>query len=186
MDCNNSNSVFYCTVNSSDCSILPKSNFKIADKMKNYEYITLLALTIPFDLMFENKYNFGFIKTLISCLFFLKLSSSFIKHQNLYGKLKYLAGYSFFLYAVHTPFLGTSINKISQKIIPLHGILCLVQFLLASFLTIVFGTIFGILLNKICSPAFSLLNGGRKQFLISDLDYVIFQSVVSPTPKWNP
>ena len=138
------------------------SFFKIADKMKIYEYITLLALTIPFDLMFESKYNFGFIKTLISCLFFLKLSSSFIKHQNLYGKLKYLAGYSFFLYAVHTPFLGTSINKISQQIIPLHGILCLVQFLLASFLTIVFGTIFGILLNKICSPAFRLLNGGRK------------------------
>ncbi|AEB13629.1 acyltransferase family protein [Treponema succinifaciens] len=138
------------------------SFFKIADKMKIYEYITLLALTIPFDLMFESKYNFGFIKTLISCLFFLKLSSSFIKHQNLYGKLKYLAGYSFFLYAVHTPLLGTSINKISQQIIPLHGILCLVQFLLASFLTIVFGTIFGILLNKICSPAFRLLNGGRK------------------------
>ena len=125
------------------------SFFKIADKIKIYEYIVLLALTILFDLLFEGKYSFGFIKTIISCLFFLKLSASFIKYQNLYGKLEYLAGYSFFLYAVHAPFLSTSINKISQRIISLHGTLCLVQFLLAAFLTIVFGTIFGILLNKI-------------------------------------
>ena len=86
----------------------------------------------------------------------------FYKTSKSLWQIKILAEYSFFLYAVHTPFLGTSINKISQQIIPLHGILCLVQFLLASFLTIVFGTIFGILLNKICSPAFRLLNGGRK------------------------
>lgn len=138
------------------------SFFRIADKIRIYEYIVLLALTILFDLLFEGKYSLGFIKTIISCLFFLKLSAIFINHQSLYGKLEYLAGYSFFLYAVHTPFLGTTINKISQRIIPLHGILCLVQFLLAAFLTIVFGTIFSILLNKICSPIFRVLNGGRK------------------------
>ncbi|MBR4791104.1 MAG: acyltransferase [Treponema sp.] len=138
------------------------SFFKIADKIKTYEYTVLLALTILFDLLLEGKYNFSFVKTILSCLFFLKLSAIFIKHQNLYGKLEYLAGYSFFLYAVHTPFLGTSINKVTQRIIPLHGILCLFQFLLAALLTILFGTIFGILLNKICSPIFRILNGGRK------------------------
>lgn len=92
----------------------------------------------------------------------LKLSGYFIKNQQFYEKTKYLAGYSFFLYAVHTPFLGTAINKISQRIIPLHGILCLVQFLFAAFLTIVIGTLFGIILNKIFPPLFKVLNGGRK------------------------
>ena len=138
------------------------SFFKIADKIKIPEYIFIIVLTIPFDLLFKGKYNFGFLKTIISCLFLLKLSGYFIKNQHFYEKTKKLAGYSFFLYAVHTPFLGTSINKISQRIIPLHGILCLVQFLLAAFLTIVFGTLFGILLNKVSPPLFRFLNGGRK------------------------
>lgn len=139
------------------------SFFKIADKITILEYIFIIALTIPFDLLFDGKYNFGFLKTTISCLFLLKLSGYFIKNQHIYEKTKYLAGYSFFLYAVHTPFLGTAINKISQRIIPLHGILCLVQFLLAAILTIVIGTVFGIILSKIFPPLFNILNGGRKQ-----------------------
>lgn len=138
------------------------SFFKIADKLKIPEYIFIIALTIPSDLLFEGKYAFGFLKTIISCLFLLKVSVYFVKNQAFYEKIKYLAGYSFFLYAVHTPFLGTSINKISQRIIPLHGILCLVQFLLAAFLTIIIGTLFGILLNKIFPSLFKVLNGGRK------------------------
>jgi peptidoglycan/LPS O-acetylase OafA/YrhL len=138
------------------------SFFKIADKLKIPEYIFIIALTIPSDLLFEGKYAFGFLKTIISCLFLLKVSGYFVKNQAFYEKIKYLAGYSFFLYAVHTPFLGTSINKISQRIIPLHGILCLVQFLLAAFLTIIIGTLFGILLNKISPSLFKVLNGGRK------------------------
>ncbi|MBR1403216.1 MAG: acyltransferase [Treponema sp.] len=138
------------------------SFFEMADKIKIIEYVLLLILSVVFDLLFDGKYSFGFLGTIISCLFFLKLSVYFVKSQKIYNRLEYLAGYSFFLYAIHTPFLGTSINKISQKIIPLHGILCLVQFLLAGFLTIVLGTMTGILLNKICPKLFRVLNGGRK------------------------
>ena len=138
------------------------SFFKIADKIKLYEYIFLIALTISFDLLFEGRYSFGFLKTIISCLFLLKLSTYFIKDEKVYEKTNYLASYSFFLYAVHTPFLGTAINKISQKVIPLHGILCLVQFLLAAFLTISIGTLLGICLNKLFPRLFKILNGGRK------------------------
>ena len=136
--------------------------FKIADKLKITEYIVLLILSEIFSVCFGGKYSWGFVKIIISCLFFLKLSKYLVANEKLFLKLKYLSGYSFFLYAVHTPFLGTSINKISWKIIPLHGIMCLVQFFVAALLTIIIGTSIGIILNKICPPLFKLLNGGRK------------------------
>ncbi|QTQ14410.1 acyltransferase [Treponema parvum] len=135
--------------------------FKIADKVKLYEYIVLFILAVVFDVCFAGKYRFGFIGTLISCLFFLKISGYFIRNQKLYSKLDYLSGFSFFLYAVHAPFLGTAINKISQKIIPLHGILTLVQFLAAGILTIILGTLYGMVLKTICPPIFAFLTGGR-------------------------
>ena len=136
--------------------------FKIADKIRFYEYVVLLFLSVVFDVCFAGKYRFGFIRTLISCLFFLKISGYFIRNQKLYSKLDYLSHFSFFLYAVHAPFLGTAINKISQRIIPLHGVLTLVQFLTAGVLTIVIGTLCGIVLKAICPPVFAVLIGGRK------------------------
>lgn len=136
--------------------------FKIADKLKIYEYLILLAFAMTFSIICDGKYNFGLITTIISCTFFLKLSYFFVRTEKVYSKLKYLSGFSFFLYAIHTPFLGSAINKITQRIIPLHGILCLVQFLLAAFLTMIIGTLIGIVLKKICFPLFCLLNGGRK------------------------
>ncbi|MGP1587733.1 MAG: acyltransferase family protein [Treponemataceae bacterium] len=136
--------------------------FKISDKIKIYEYLFLFILVVTFNIIYGGKYDFGSISTIISCLFFLKLSSYFIRNDKIYSTLNYLSGYSFFLYAIHTPFLGTAINKITQRIIPLHGIFCLIQFLLAAFLTILIGTLAGIVLKKICFPLFCLLNGGRK------------------------
>ena len=136
--------------------------FKISDKIKIHEYLFLLILVVMFNIMYDGKYDFGLISTIISCLFFLKLSLYFIRSNKIYSQLNYLSGYSFFLYAIHTPFLGSAINKITQRIIPLHGILCLIQFLLAAFLTIFIGTLIGIALKKICFPLFCLLNGGRK------------------------
>ena len=136
--------------------------FKISDKIKIHEYLFLLIFVVMFNIMYDGKYDFGLISTIISCLFFLKLSLYFIRSNKIYSQLNYLSGYSFFLYAIHTPFLGSAINKITQRIIQLHGILCLIQFLLAAFLTIFIGTLIGIALKKICFPLFCLLNGGRK------------------------
>lgn len=135
--------------------------FKIADKIKFYEYLVLIVLSVVFSLVFDGKYAFGTISTFISCLFFLKISFYFVRSEKVYGILKYFAGFSFWLYAVHAPFISTVINKISQRIISLHGILCLVQFLLAAFLTITIGLVLGILLKKICPKLFALLTGGR-------------------------
>ena len=94
-------------------------------------------------------------------MFFLKCSFYFAKNAKVYSVLKYLADFSFWLYAIHAPFISAVINKISQRIIPLHGILCLVQFFLAAFLTIAIGLALGIALKKIFPKLFALLTGGR-------------------------
>ena len=137
------------------------SFFEIADKIKIWEYFILFVVYILFDFYFQREYHFEFIGTLISCLFFLKLSYYFIRCPNLYSKLEYLAKYSFFLYAVHMPFIGTAINKITQRTIPLHGFFCLIQFLLASFLTLFTGTIIAAVVYKIFPRLFRILSGGR-------------------------
>lgn len=143
------------------CAEYKVNFFKIADKVKLYEYLILIVLSEIFSLAFEGKYSFGPIATFISCMLFLKVSFYFVKNERVYSVLKYLAGFSFWLYAIHAPFISSVINKISQKVIPLHGILCLIQFLLAAFLTVTIGTALGILLKKICPKLFALLTGGR-------------------------
>lgn len=137
------------------------SFFEIADKIKIWEYFILYFFYCLFKFCFHGLYHCDFIGTLISCLFFLKLSYYFIRIPKLYSKLEYLSKFSFFVYAVHMPFIGTTINKVTQKIIPLHGIFCLIQFILASFLTLLIGMLIAFLIRKLTPKLFSLLSGGR-------------------------
>lgn len=133
--------------------------FNIADKLKWMELIPLLFVLSLFEMKQINTFGIGII---ISCLFCLKLSMILIKNEKLFANLNYLSGFSFFLYAIHMPFLVTSISKISWKIIPMHGIGCLIQFIIPVVLTIIIGTSIGILLKKVCPPLFVVLNGGRR------------------------
>lgn len=135
--------------------------FHIADKIKYIEFIFLLVLSVVLDLILDGKYGLGSIKTIIACLLFLKISKNLIQNEKLFSLLKFLSEYSFFLYAIHAPFISSSINKITQKIIPLHGVLCLVQFFTAAILTLTLGTLIGIICKKLCSKLFMILNGGR-------------------------
>lgn len=137
------------------------SFFSISDKIKYSEYAILLILSFVLIQFFPKSIITCGFETIISCFFFLKLSGSIIKIQKLYKLSEYLAGFSFFLYAIHTPSLGTTLNKISWRIIPLHGIGCLIQFVIPCLLTIIIGTGIGIFLKRICPSLFGILNGGR-------------------------
>jgi len=137
------------------------SFFKIADKVNYFEYAILLAFTAAVNIVNLEDLSLHGLGTIFSCLFFLKLSLSIIKNEKLFALSKYLAGFSFFLYAIHTPFLGTSLNKISWRLIPLHGFGCLVQFIVPSLLCVVIGTAVGIALKKLCPPLYKIFNGSR-------------------------
>lgn len=138
------------------------SFFKIADKIKWVEFGILFLAILIFNIAFAEKIQFYGINTLISCFFFLKLSAIIVSKEKLFAVSHYLAGFSFFLYAIHAPFLGTSLNKLNWRIIPLHGAWCLVQFIVPCVLCIAIGTGIGIALKKILPPLFAILNGSRK------------------------
>ncbi len=136
------------------------SFFDVADKIRLCEYVALIAL---FEIVrVFAKINVGVAETIISCLFFLKLSGFIVRQEKCYALSERLAGFSFFVYAIHTPFLGTAINKLSWKIFPLQGVFCMLQFLTAAFLTLALSLAAGIVIKNLCPPLFSLLNGGRK------------------------
>lgn len=136
------------------------SFFAVADTVRLREYAVLIALLEVVRVGLN--INVGTMQVIISCLFFLKVSSCIILRERLFLLTERLAGLSFFVYAVHTPFLGTAINKLSWKFIPLHGFGCLVQFFVAAFFTLALSLVAGITLKKLCPPLFSVLNGGRK------------------------
>lgn len=132
---------------------------KLTDKINWLEILVLMLCNSILEIKSIRSFGLG---TIVSCLFFLKLSVILIKKDSVYSVLKYLAGFSFFLYAIHAPFLVNFLNKLSFRVIPLHGIGCLVQFIVPPALTILIGTSIGIALKKICPALFSVLNGGRR------------------------
>lgn len=100
---------------------------------------------------------------LCACELTLKFSRVIAAHEKSFVVASYLAGFSFFLYAVHTPVLEDSLLKrLWLHFFPMkNAFFCLFEYFGVSVLTIAIGTAAGIALKKICPPLFRLLNGGR-------------------------
>lgn len=143
------------------CAEYKISFFNLSDKIKWFEYIILLIPILIVYMKFPSAIILIKLGIIISCLFFFKVSGLIIANEMLFDITNFLSGYSFFLYAIHEPFLMMTLVKISVKIIPLHGAWCLVQFFVPSIICIIMGTLIGIALKKYCSPIFKLLNGSR-------------------------
>lgn len=137
------------------------SFFELSDHIKWFECIILLTSVIIIHIYLPNAVIFLKSGVIVACLFFLKLSSLIIANEKLFNIASYLAEYSFFLYAIHEPFLEMSLVKISIKIIPLTGFLTLVQFFIPCLITILIGTSLGIILKKYLRPLYNILNGSR-------------------------
>lgn len=137
------------------------SLFKIADSISLIEYIVIL---IVYEFLSQTIPSFGnaFVTTIISSLFLLKISNYLIKNDFLYRCLAYLSSYSFFIYAIHSPFIESVLNKLSWKVIPLKGIGCLFQFILLVLSTVIISTILGMIVKKIFPKLFIFLCGGRR------------------------
>ena len=144
------------------CAERRVSFFALADKITWLEYVLLLAFVLAVHCAVPDAVPLHGLGTVISCLFFLRLSGAIAAHGWLFAKARYLAGYSFFLYAIHAPFIVNFLNKVSYRVIPLHGAWCLVQFVVPCVLCVVIGTGIGIGLKRLLPPVFALLNGSRK------------------------
>lgn len=138
--------------------------FEKIDSIKWIESILLVILSIFITHIFfgisTNMYNLMVISV---CIFMLKLSKLIINREKFYNIASYLSGFSFFLYAIHTPVLNDLIIRVWIHIFPMKNpFFCLFEYFGVTILTIIIGTLIGIVLKKICPPLFSILNGGRR------------------------
>ena len=99
---------------------------------------------------------------IFSCVIVIKLSAVIVRKEKLYSLCSYLAGFSFFLFAIHDPLVNGYTSKLWIWFFPMRSTFwSLCQYFIPTFLTIVIGTGIGIVIKKICPPLFRALNGGR-------------------------
>lgn len=138
--------------------------FKMVDKVQWKEILPLFLITFIAAHTFgggahSTPYNFMVI---FDCVIFIKLSAFIIRKEKLYSLFSYLAGFSFFLFAIHSPLLNGYTSKIWIRFFPMKNTFwSLCQYFIPTLITITIGTGIGIVLKKICPPLFRALNGGR-------------------------
>lgn len=137
--------------------------FAFADKIKWKVLIPLFIILLLYVWNFSETYSFSYwFMVFVDCFVFLKLSAILVKNEKLFRVTKYLAEFSFWLFAIHMPFLLTSIQTLWRKALPMTNTArCLSEYFGVSLFVIVIGTFAGIILKKICPPLFRILNGGR-------------------------
>lgn len=138
--------------------------FAFADRIKWKALVPLyLALWLA-TWKFYGEYSCAYwFMAAVSCLVLLKFSAVIVSNKKTFAAAKYLAGFSFWLFAIHMPFLLNCVQVLWRKILPMtNTFFCMVEYFGVSVLVVALGTGFGILLKKICPPLFAVLNGGRK------------------------
>ena len=131
--------------------------------------ISWLESTMLFLLTFFVTYCFYGLNTtsywlmgVAACVLVLKLSAVLVAHEKAFAATRYFAGFSFFLFAIHTPVLNELLRRAWLHFFPMtNGFFCLFEYFGATLLTIALGTGIGIALKKLCPPLFALLTGGR-------------------------
>lgn len=131
---------------------------KLVDSM-SWKKFAVLAVIIFIHVLISNKSCFC---VPLSCLFYLKLSKTLIStNKKVLNMLKYLSSFSFFLYAVHLPYLLNAFTKGWFSHIQQNCFTDLAEYFILPTVVCVCGTAIGILCRKICPKLFYILNGGR-------------------------
>lgn len=137
--------------------------FAFTDKIKWKAILPIFVLSWLYRWNFGGEYSFSYwFMIFADCFIFLKLSALLIKNEKVFSVTKYLAGFSFWLFAIHMPFLLNAIQAIWRRILPMKNtFFCMAEYFCVTILVVLIGTLLGIILKKICPPLFRLLNGGR-------------------------
>ena len=148
-----------------------KFNYKNLDKIKFLDIGIIYVLIIFLNLYFhfsEKKHLSGFnliwfcmISNIAGGIFLLKISGKLCKNEKIYSILKYLANFSFWLYASHEPILLKSIQKFWTKLLPMNVYWMLAEYFGAVFFCVVISLLVGITLKKLLPKFFALITGER-------------------------
>lgn len=145
-------------------------DFDLFEKLKELKwreilpvYALLYILLEVYSTVMHQAYVISLVMLPYTCIVILKFSFVIMKNDKVYSVASYLSAFSFFLYAIHGPALLDVAKKLWIHYLPMKNtFFCLLEYFGVSFLVIIIGSAVGIILRKICSPIFSLLNGGRK------------------------
>ena len=138
--------------------------FKKIDKIKWFEILFLFIISFIATYKFYggDHSTLYYIMVIFGCIVIMKFSSFIVRNKNSYTIFSYLAEFSFFLFAIHAPLLNSFISKFWILLFPMKNTFwSLCQYFIPSFLVIIIGAGFGIILKKICPFLFHILNGGR-------------------------
>lgn len=138
--------------------------FRIADKIK-WKALVPLYLAVWFSVWkFYGEFSCAYwFMVALACAVLLKFSALIIKNKKAFSAAEHLAGFSFWLFAVHMPLLLNVFQTLWRKLLPMTSpSRCLAEYFCVSILVVAAGTFAGAVLKKICPPLFSVLNGGRK------------------------
>ena len=141
-------------------------SYKSLEKIKFSLLGIFYALVVIFNLYLHaaEKDSFWWLNiiTIISGgIFLLKLSGRICKNEKAFNVLKYLAGFSFWLYATHDPLLLTPIKKLWTKFLPINGFWLFIEYFGAVFLCVAVSLAIGIVVKHLLPKVFSVLTGGR-------------------------
>lgn len=138
--------------------------FQKIDRIQWKEILSLFVVSVIFAFTLgggEHTTSRNFM-VIFSCVIVIKFSAVIVRKEKLYSLYSYLAGFSFFLFAIHAPLVNEYTSKLWILFFPIKNTswsLC--QYFIPTFLTIVIGTGIGIVIKKICPPLFRALNVGR-------------------------
>lgn len=140
------------------------SPFAFADSFRWTELFAMFAFSVlGCNLIFKGNSVCYALMVLFSALIFLKVSGSISKNQKAFATAEKLSPFSFFLFAIHMPFLLACVQNLWLHFLPMKNpAFCLLEYFGANIVIVALGTFSGIILRKICLPLFSVLNGGRK------------------------
>lgn len=125
-------------------------------------YITSSTLTVYACMNALKGCSFvSWFNLLFSICFAIKVAGIVCKNKKIFGKLSYLSGFSFWIFAAHLPFILPVMRKLSVQIIPMHGIWILVQFFGIVIICVGFLLILGVVVKKFLPKVYALLNGER-------------------------
>ena len=139
------------------------SPFEFADSLCWTELLAMFAFSaLGCNLIFKGNSVCYALMVLFSALIFLKFSSLISKNQKAFAAAEKLSPFSFFLFAVHMPFLLACVQNLWLHFLPMKNpVFCLLEYFGANIVIVALGTFSGVALRKICPPLFSILNGGR-------------------------
>lgn len=134
----------------------------LALRAADFFYRRLNGLAEETMLLSENIFTLlGFSDIAVGSLLLLKIGVRLSENGRIFPALKKLSAYSFWIFAVHMPWILTFVRRILPKIFRFEGAGFFAIYFSAAVLTVLLSLASGILARKLCPRLFALFCGGR-------------------------